>query len=266
MIGRISNLLCKKNIYIFIRRRDFMNNIVVLDIKFNFGYGENIIYPVLLQDENELILVDCGYANFLSVLEQSAFKKNIDFSKLTKVIITHHDHDHMGSLAEIKRKYPHVQVIGSEKDAQFVAGRVKSLRLEQAERTQSNLPPEQQEAGKAFQHILKSVENIEVDIIVKDGETFPWCGGAEIVETPGHMPGHISIYLKEFKVLISGDALAIDNGNLEIAAPQFTLDMSEAKKSVLKLLNYNIQKIICYHGGEYQGDIPAALYRIGTTF
>lgn len=87
----------------------------------------------------------------------------------------------------------------------------------------------------------------------------------EIVETPGHMPGHISIYLKELKVLISGDALAIENGNLEIAAPQFTLDMAEAKKSILKLLNYNIQKIICYHGGEYQGDIPAALHRIGTT-
>jgi glyoxylase-like metal-dependent hydrolase (beta-lactamase superfamily II) len=243
-----------------------MNNIVVLDIKFNFGYGEDIIYPVLLQDENELILVDCGYANFLPVLEQSAYKKGIDFSKLTKVIITHHDHDHMGSLAEIKRKYPQVQVIGSEKDSKYIAGRAKSLPLEQAEQIQLNLPPEQQDAGKAFQQILKSVENVEVDITVKDKDTFPWCGGVEIVETPGHMPGHISIYLKEFKVLISGDALAIENGNLEIAAPQFTLDMTEAKKSALKLLNYNIQKVICYHGGEYRGDIPSTLHRIGNAF
>lgn len=243
-----------------------MRNIVVLDVKFNFGYGEDIIYPVLLQDENELILVDCGYTNFLSILEESAFRKGMDFSKLTRVIVTHHDHDHMGSLAAIKRKYPKVQIIASEKDAKYVAGRAKSLRLEQAEQTQLNLPPEQQEAGKAFQHILKSVENIEVDIMVKDGDTFPWCGGVEIVETPGHMPGHISIYLKKFKVLISGDALAIENRNLEIAAPQFTLDMEEAKKSVMKLLNYNIQKIICYHGGEYQGDIPSALHRIETVF
>jgi glyoxylase-like metal-dependent hydrolase (beta-lactamase superfamily II) len=243
-----------------------MHNIVVLDINFNFGYGEDIIYPVVLQDENELILVDCGYANFLSILEEAAFKKGIDFSKLTKVIITHHDHDHMGSLAAIKRKYPHIQIIASEKDAPYVTGRAKSLRLEQAEQTQLNLPPEQQEVGKLFQNILKSVENIEVDITVKDGDTFPWCGGVEIVETPGHMPGHISIYVKEFKVLISGDALAIENGNLEIAAPKFTLDMAEAKKSVLKLLNYNIRKVICYHGGEYQGDIPVALHRIETTF
>jgi glyoxylase-like metal-dependent hydrolase (beta-lactamase superfamily II) len=253
-----------KQKYIFFRRRVFMHNIVVLDVNFNFGYGEDIIYPVLLQDENELILVDCGYSNFLSILEESASKKGIDFSKLTKVIITHHDHDHMGSLAAIKRKYSHIQIVASEKDAPYVAGEAKSLRLEQAEQTQLNLPPEQQEVGKAFQHILKSVENIEVDITVRDGDTFPWCGGIEIIETPGHMPGHISIYLKEFKVLISGDALAIENGNLEIAAPQFTLDMEEAKKSVLKLLDYNTQKIICYHGGEYQGDIPSALHRIET--
>lgn len=243
-----------------------MDNIVVLNVDFNFGYGGSTIYPVILQDENEMILVDCGYDDFLPMIEEAACKKHVDFSKLTKVIVTHHDYDHMGSLAAIKQKYPHVQVIASEKDAPYVSGRLKSLRLQQAEQTQVMLPPEQQEAGKAFQNILNSIENVEVDITVKDGDYFPWCGGIEIVETPGHMPGHISIYLKKFKVLISGDALAIENGNLEIAAPQFTLDMGEAKKSISKLLNYDIQKIICYHGGEYQGNIPDALRNIENIF
>jgi len=54
--------------------------------------------------------VDCGYSNFLLLLEQAANNMNIYFSKLTKVIITHHDYDHMGSAAEIKRKYPKVQI------------------------------------------------------------------------------------------------------------------------------------------------------------
>lgn len=245
---------------------DSIDNIVVLNVDFNFGYGGSTIYPVILQDENEMILVDCGYDDFLPMIEEAACKKHVDFSKLTKVIVTHHDYDHMGSLAAIKQKYPHVQVIASEKDAPYVSGRLKSLRLQQAEQTQVMLPPEQQEAGKAFQNILNSIENVEVDITVKDGDYFPWCGGIEIVETPGHMPGHISIYLKKFKVLISGDALAIENGNLEIAAPQFTLDMGEAKKSISKLLNYDIQKIICYHGGEYQGNIPDALRNIENIF
>ncbi|MCT8975308.1 MBL fold metallo-hydrolase [Clostridium sp. CX1] len=239
-----------------------MEYIVVLNVSFDFGYGEDTIYPVILKDKNEMILIDCGYPEFLPKLEQSAKEKGIDFSELTKVIITHHDHDHMGSLAAIKRKYPRVQVIASEKNAPYIEGKARSLRLQQAEQTQLLLPPEQQEAGRVFQDILKAVENVEVDFTVKDGDYFPWCGGIEIVETPGHMPGHISLYINKCKVLISGDALAIENGKLEIAAPQFTLDMPEAKKSVLKLLNYDIEKIICYHGGEYKENISEALQNI----
>lgn len=240
-----------------------MMNIIVLEVNFNFGYGEDFIYPVILQDEMEMILVDCGYPNFLPLIERVAQEKGLDFNRLTKVIVTHHDHDHMGSLAEIKRKYPNIQVIASEKDSLHVSGRAKSLRLIQAEQTQSLLPPEKQEGGIMFQELLKSVENVDVDLTVKDGEYFPWCGGVEIIETPGHMPGHISIYVKELKTLITGDALAIENSNLEIAAPQFTLDMAEAKKSIRKLLKYNIEKIICYHGGVFQGDIAWALRNIG---
>lgn len=236
-----------------------MGNIVILDIKFDFGYGENVIHPVILQDKEEMILVDCGYSNFLSLLEQSGLEKGIDFSKLTKVIITHHDYDHMGSLAAIKHKYPNVQVIASKKDEPYISGRLKSLRLEQAEKTQLTLPQEEQEMGRIFQSILKAVENVNVDITVEDGDYFPWCGGVEIVETPGHMPGHISIYLKKYKTLISGDALAIEDGRVQIAAPKFTLDMNEAKKSIIKLLSYDIEKIICYHGGEYKGNIPSVL-------
>jgi glyoxylase-like metal-dependent hydrolase (beta-lactamase superfamily II) len=243
-----------------------LENLVALEVSFNFGYGEEKIFPVILRDENELILVDCGYANFLTLIEQAAYKKGINFSRLTKVIITHHDHDHMGSLAEIKRNYPHIQIIASEKDAPYISKRQKSLRLMQAEQIQLTLSEEQKEAGETFQNILKSIENVEVDITVKDGDYFPWCEGIEIVETPGHMPGHISIYVKKNKTLIAGDALALQDKKLEIAAPHFTLDMAEAKKSVLKLLSYDIQKIICYHGGEYQGDISVALNNIERMF
>jgi len=177
-----------------------MDQIYILKVVFDFGYGEDTIYPVILKDKDEMILVDCGYTDFLPKLEQAAFEKGVDFSALTKVIITHHDHDHMGSLAAIKRKYPHIQIIASEKDALYISGKLKSLRLEQAESMQSILPIEQQESGKVFMEILKAVENEEVDLTVKDGDYFPWCGGIEIVETPGHMPGHISVTVKNIKL------------------------------------------------------------------
>lgn len=38
--------------------------------------------------------------------------------------------------------------------------------------------------------------------------------------------------------------------------------MKEAKKTINKLLNYEIDRIICYHGGIYQSDIKKSLENI----
>ena len=73
------------------------------------------------------------------------------------------------------------------------------------------------------------------------------------------MPGHISLYLRESKSLICGDALVIEDNKLVLANPHYTLDMEIAKKSVRKLLNYDIDKVICYHGGIYKGKIDVDL-------
>ena len=76
------------------------------------------------------------------------------------------------------------------------------------------------------------------------------------------MPGHISIYSREFKTLITGDAMVAQKGELFIANPQYTLDMKEAIKSIEKFLDYDIQQIVCYHGGLVKGDITSILKKL----
>ena len=103
---------------------------------------------------------------------------------------------------------------------------------------------------------------LNIDEALHDHDVFSWCGKVEIISTPGHTPGHICLYLHEFKTLIAGDALFLQNGELVISLPMFTYDMEQAKKSVKKLLDYDIEKIICYHGGVYEGNIKEALRKI----
>ncbi len=239
-----------------------MNKLEVLKVEFKFNGIIDSIYPVILSDEKDIILIDCGYPNFLPLIEESAIKNGIDLSKLTKLIITHHDFDHMGSAADFKRKYPNVKILSSIIDAEYISGKEKSLRLQQAESIYDKLSEEQKENAMNFQKMLESIENVKVDMLLKDGDKFDWCGGIEIIETPGHMPGHISIYAKESKTLISGDALVVEDKKLSIANPNYTLDMTKAKESIYKLLNYDIDKIVCYHGGIYTEEIKASLMRI----
>lgn len=236
-----------------------MSKINILEVSFNFDREINTIYPVILEDENEMILIDCGYSNFLYLIEEAAINNGIDIKKLSKIIITHHDFDHIGSLAEFKRKYPTIEVLASKEDKHYIDGKKKSLRLQQAESIYDSLSEVEKENAKVFHKMLESVENCNVDICLNDKDYFDFCGGIEIISTPGHMPGHISIYHKESKSLIVGDALVIENGELSIALPQYTLDINEAKNSVKKFLNYDIDKIICYHGGLYAKNIKKAL-------
>lgn len=239
-----------------------MNNLTILEIEFDYLGRKNVIYPVILSDEREMILIDCGYPGFLPLIRSAARAKGIDISNLTKIIITHHDFDHMGALAQFKREYPHIEVLASSDDENYVSGKEKSLRLQQAEDVYDKLPEDQKENAKIFQQVLESVESVEVNKSLKNKDSFPWCGGVEIIATPGHMPGHISIYLKQSKTLVSGDALVVEECQLSIANPQYTLDMAKAKKSIEKLLRYEIDEIVCYHGGIYMDRIEESLKKL----
>ena len=226
-----------------------MNQIVVLDIKFKFGEVADVIHPVVLIDDKNMILIDCAYTGFLPMIEQAMAEKDLLCSNVTHVLITHQDHDHMGALSELKQKYPNVQVIASKKESPYISGQLKSLRLEQAEAMQPNLPEEQKAFGEAFCNILKNVQPAKVDVEVQDGEFFDWCGGCTIIGTPGHTPGHISVFVNQEKVMITGDAAALEKGELVIANPQYTLDRNEAEASLRKIVTYGAKEIVCYHGG-----------------
>lgn len=239
-----------------------MNRVMALEVNFDFNGSTDTIFPAILSDENEMILVDCGYPNFLELIKNAAKLNGIDINKLTKIIITHHDFDHMGSLAEFKREFPNIKILSSIEEEPYISGKRKSLRLQQAEDIYDKLSEEEKENAKSFHRLLESIETVDVDVCLKDKDSLTWCGGIEIISTPGHMPGHISIYIKESRTLVSGDALVVENGKLSIANPQYTLNIAEATNSVKKLLNYEIDTIICYHGGIYTKNIKESLKNV----
>lgn len=105
-----------------------MSGIHLLDISFtNQGHRETIT-PVLLQDEQETILVDCGYPDFVPLLAEAVGRFGLTLAAVTKLIVTHHDIDHMGSLAAWKRMYPQIAIIAHEAEVPYIEGTIISLR------------------------------------------------------------------------------------------------------------------------------------------
>lgn len=210
-----------------------MTELITLELLFEMREIRFYIYPVVIRNNDDLILIDTGFPMFLPLIKK-AFKKNgLDIRQLQQVILTHHDHDHMGAVKELVEKYPSVKVKCSEKQIPYIIGKKKPLRLEQ---------PEMLAADSGLIQMIKSVEPLESALVVEDNETI--CDGVKVVETSGHMPGHISIYIEPMKTLISGDLLTCENGILSIADERFVLDKEAEINSLKKIINLDIEKII----------------------
>jgi glyoxylase-like metal-dependent hydrolase (beta-lactamase superfamily II) len=231
-----------------------MTKLVALPIPFGAGENQRIIYPVIASEAKHTVLIDTGFPGQLPLIQEKTAKFGIALENLTHIVITHHDIDHVGSLAALKRMFPQVQVVSSAIEADYINGSKKSPRLEFAEQRAASLQPAEQQGMLAYVQMLKSVERIKVDKTFKEGELLPCFRGILIISTPGHLLGHISLYFEKEKTLITGDAMTMENGKVAMPNPQYTLNMAQARESVQKFLKYDIEKIICYHGGVFEGD------------
>ena len=183
-----------------------------------------VFRPTIIWDDHDVILVDTGYPGHLEDIQNSLLK--LPNSKLTKMIITHHDYDHLGSLYEIVNSFKHkVEVYAHELTKPYIQGEEPLIK-------------------KGI-----TVNKTVVDHTISDGQVLPFCGGLTIIFTPGHTPDHISLYHHKTKTIITGDALTADKGQIQLPNPKFTLDMDQAIASLYKFQDFDIQTAICYHGG-----------------
>ena len=209
---------------------------------------------VVLRDEGDQILIDAGTPGIIDVIEKAFAKAGLKIEDITGIVITNQDQDHIGSLAAIKRRAPKAKIYASEIQAPGISGREKPLRLQLEEKEYESLPEVERKRTPPPASLWPQVEYADIDLILRHGDRFPWCGGTEIIFTEGHMPGHISLYLEKTKTFIAGDAVAVREGRL-VPPEKFTYDIEAAKKNLRDVgTQYEIEEIICYHGGFWRGD------------
>ena len=220
---------------------------VVLSLPF----GEGSIHPVVFFDETSMLLIDCGYPGAFPALQAAFSAAGLMMDRLTHLFLTHHDHDHMGTAAECKRRFPHIQIVTHALEAPYVDGTEEPLRLKQAKALQQTLVENQQASGLAFMDYLRTVEPVTPDALVQDRDTLPVCGGIQVLHTPGHTAGHSALLSSALGVIAAGDAAVIENGALITANPEFAENLTQAEASLSLLLHTYacIPTIACCHGG-----------------
>ncbi|REE80201.1 glyoxylase-like metal-dependent hydrolase (beta-lactamase superfamily II) [Paenibacillus taihuensis] len=215
--------------------------IQAIEVSMSIQGNPFVIYPTVLWDEQEVILVDTGLPGQVELIRAAFEKASVPFDKLTKIIITHQDRDHIGSLPELARLFgEQMQILAHEIAVPFLSGKVPLV--------------------KSKTH----AEPVHVDVVLHDGDVLPYAGGIKVVFSPGHTPDHTSLYHIPSKTLIAGDALTAQDGVLQSFNPAFTPDQTTALQSITKFQALELDRVIAYHGGICTDDLQAHLETIVT--
>lgn len=220
------------------------DNVEMLEVENEHG----ALYPILTWDKKEIVLIDTGLPGQIELIRESVSKAGFSLEKVTKVIITHHDMDHIGC-AKILAEFG-AEILAHEIEAPYIQGDKTSLRIVDMEKRLHEL----NEGERLFYEQVKKGAPYfyaHVDKVLKDNETLGFCGGIKVIHTPGHMPGHISLLLKQSNIVVAGDAANIINGVVTGAEQKYSQDMLQAQASFEKIMDIRPASIVCYHGGLY---------------
>lgn len=238
------------------------NGIEMLEISSMVMGKSNTIYPVLLFDGKSVILSDSGYPGQAQLFQEALEKNNLSLDRLNKIILTHHDIDHIGSLSSIlKESNGNIEVFSHREEKPYIEGEKRAVKLAGLEANLDSLPDQMKPIYEVFKNFYDNNKS-KVDAVVSDGESLPYCGSITVIHTPGHTPGHICLYHSASKTLIAGDALSVQDGNLALLQASANMDNALVLESLKKLISYDIENVICYHGGLYKGNISERILEL----
>jgi len=196
--------------------------------------GSNANSYLVEESDGTMTLIDAGMqADGKRILGFIDSKTNHKPSEVKTIVVTHCHVDHTRGLAAIKAATG-AKVAVHEADANFVSGKQK-------------YPSPGGAMGFAFSVMSPFFKTtpVEPDLILKEGDTV---GRLEVIHTPGHTPGSISLFDRHDRVLFVGDTARFVKGRLEGPPPHFTPRMDQAKTSIERLSSLDYQIMLSGHG------------------
>lgn len=194
----------------------------------------------LLINGKMLVLVDCGYPgswkSILSVIKSLGYSA----SDLKDIILTHAHPDHSGGLAEIYAATG-ARVWAHPIEAELISqGKVSGKPFLITPGVLNRLI-----YLKNIKSGLRQISPMVISDLVKDADVLPFLGGINIIHTPGHSSGHISLFVEKEGLLIAGDLCVNVIG---LAMPPVTEDFTQAQESIIKVSQFSFGKACFGHG------------------
>jgi glyoxylase-like metal-dependent hydrolase (beta-lactamase superfamily II) len=206
----------------------------------------------LIEDGRDLTLIDTLYEKDARIVVAEIRRLGRSLSDLKRIVLTHAHRAHLGGLAALKR-WTGATVFSNEWEADIIAGNRKPQPV-------TILPRLPLRAYFPFQVGLAlglgAHPACPVDETLKEEDEI---GTLQVLQTPGHSPGHLSFYSPEREVLISGDAIATWP-RFEAGWPAFTLNRTQHGASIRRLAALEPKVVGVGHGDPITTNAAGRVY------
>jgi glyoxylase-like metal-dependent hydrolase (beta-lactamase superfamily II) len=226
-----------------------------LELTASFWGTRSTIHPVVLWEGRDgATLIDAGYPGQMPAIERALGVVGVKLHDLKRILLTHQDLDHIGS-AETLVAATGAEVFAHAADTPYIQGEKRLVKMDPArfEERLKMLPERRRDRAR---RMIASLPSVKVNRTLQGNERLPLHGGIDVIATPGHTPGHVCYYVRQLRLLVAGDALRVEGGELMGPSPAATPDMAGALASLRNLLSFPVNAVLCYHGGLY--DKPPA--------
>lgn len=220
--------------------------------------------------DRQWVLIDAGVLGLTGRIESAAEERFRAGARPAAIILTHGHFDHIGGLEKLAKKW----------DAPIYA---HQLELPYLDGSATYPPPDPSVGGGIMPLLAPLFPRGPIDVrrwlqlLPTDGSV-PGMPGWQWLPTPGHTPGHISLWRETDSTIIAGDAFITTNQESAYAVAvqaeemhgppkYFTPDWTSARRSVEQLATLKPALVVTGHGRAMRGaPMLAALQTLARDF